>query len=390
MYLNLALFRKVLECDREDLFSVVNAIGHDCPMERLYGRALQAYFDGCKDDLLAIEIELRDLAIKFQQASQTENRDTAFHLSEIIKVRAAILGSYCAPAMVESLLKTCPCETLLAAETHFVAGLVFQTICNAMGMKEFNELAYAGFSAACAKKRAVKALHNATAARSRLDPNWNGRNDYYFLYRKAKAVGARSVAGAALYNLSLEQERMGAMIPALKSINRGIALLHRDFGTLTFLLALAHRIHLHLQLGRNADALAEMGVIESAAFPEVKAAGVFLRCMITGNMAPLSALPITQFTPAWRRKLTSGTTSEDSKRKLSKLENKLVRSLGAGPKNKTDLAIALFGDKLDLFVIENRFNNLLQRLKKKKPGLIYHQHGLYWLSGTHQSAKKVG
>jgi hypothetical protein len=140
-----------------------------------------------------------------------------------------------------------------------------------------------------------------------------------------------------------------------------------------------------LQLGRKQEALSDLTLLKDASLPEAQAAFQLLRS-ITEDI-PFDRRLTQQLTPAWQRKLKTGTMLSLPNKALSKLENQLVQALEAGPKDKFEILSALYGSALDPFSAENRFFNLLNRLKKKAPGLVYYQAGKYHLSSRHLSSE---
>jgi hypothetical protein len=379
------ILKSLLECDREELFSANLSVPADRALERLYGQALAAYLDGNLALLEKLEAELRQYA----QASGSSESEEANVLALLVKLRICIRKldrSADAKYGLEELLRNAPRDNpLLSGEMHFVAAMYCEVSEELASAQRHYATAYTQFTEAQAQKRAVKALHNSIAIHSRQDPQWNGRSEYFFLYRKAKAVGARGVAGTALYNISLEQERIGALIPALKSVQRAITLLHRDHGSLPFLLASAHHFHLLLQLGRKQEALSGLTLLKDASLPEAQAAFQFLRSIMED--IPFDTSLTQQLTPAWQRKLKTGAALSLPNKALSKLENQVVQALEAGPKDKFEMLSTLYGSAVETLSAENRFFNLLNRLKKKAPGLVYYQSGKYHLSSRHLSSE---
>jgi hypothetical protein len=69
---------------------------------------------------------------------------------------------------------------------------------------------------------------------------------------------------------------------------------------------------------------------------------------------------------------------EDSgQRVLGELEGKLVALLAEGPKDKAVLMKALYGEKICSQARENRFKNLMSRVRAKLPGLVVLKNSNY-------------
>lgn len=228
-----------------------------------------------------------------------------------------------------------------------------------------------------ARRKAVKADLNAIVALSRAEPARKLLAEYDHVYRKAKKIRHRGVAGVALLNVSREYQCIGAHKAALRLCNQALALLRQDVGTLPYFLAIVHRCHLLIELGREPEAEVDLESARLSGHPEVQEAIHVVTALLARKRG--SAVPSVHkenLTPTWRSRLENGATSPD---RLGELEEKLVSLLASGPKDKFDLIESIYGNALSFEVSENRLKVLLNRLRKKRPGLILFTLGRYRL-----------
>ncbi|MNL58796.1 hypothetical protein D3C87_1824650 [compost metagenome] len=59
------------------------------------------------------------------------------------------------------------------------------------------------------------------------------------------------------------------------------------------------------------------------------------------------------------------------------MEDRLVCLVSCRPRDKFEIIDDLYGEKIDFDAAENRLKNLLNRLRKKRPGLIQLIDGRY-------------
>ncbi|MCM2278551.1 MAG: hypothetical protein NDJ89_10800 [Oligoflexia bacterium] len=186
-----------------------------------------------------------------------------------------------------------------------------------------------------ARRKAVKAFLNVVVADTHVYPERNPIAAYHDVYRRAMRPHCRelSVASTALLNISREYQEMGASLAALKFCNQAVKLIARDFGSLTYFLALAHRCNLLLELERLAEARVDYELAKASGFAEVQAALEVLSVAFSPEELSKScpeALPA-----GWRRRREAWLQNGgiQAKVRLSALEEKLVRLLGKGPRS---------------------------------------------------------
>lgn len=291
----------------------------------------------------------------------------------LIEIRLAIRTGTILKEQIEELksaIATASNSSGWLAEASFVLALAYEARRNYVASREAYLQAATQLSAVGAQRKSIKALLNAVASESRIDmASKRIIADYMLIYNKAKTCGEPGVAGVALYNVSLEFQREGALSVALRFCERSLALLRHDYGTLHYYSAVVHRCHLLLQLGRRVEAADAYDLARVAPFKEIQDALRALPSAVNpafhyeGNIATLL--------PTWEDRLVRiGRNDNDSSEKFGALEVRLLQLLSRGPKEKHELIELLYGNKIALEHSENRLKVLLSRVRKKRPGLI--------------------
>lgn len=361
---------QIIQSNVEELFTVFSS--QEDSVENLYRRVLIAYLQGDIGGLRVVLDRVRLLS--------DENQDATI-LRILTEVRLAVRTQ----SVTKDQLETLNCELTATsaewqAEGTFVLALGYESIRDHVASREAYILASNKLSAVGAHRKSVKALLNAVASESRIEMSSKRViADYMLIYNKAKACGELGVAGVALYNVSIEFQREGAVSVALRFCDRALALLRHDYGTLHYYSAIVHRCHLLLQLGRRHEAADAYDLARVAPFKEIQAAlsalpsAVEPRFKYEGNIASLL--------PTWKDRLVrKGRHDGLESEKLGELEARLIYLLSDGPKEKHELIATLYGDKIATEHSENRLKVLLSRVRKKRPGLIYREGTRYKLS----------
>ena len=181
----------------------------------------------------------------------------------------------------------------------------------------------------------------------------------------------------ALVNISREYQVIGGFDLALKYVNRALALLDRQRYARSYYLALAHRSHVLLSLDRRVEALEDFKEAQLCTYPDVRTAIASLKAIFDGKEAP--DVPASPVLYSWSERVSEARAAS-GKQKLGQLEERLLQFLSERPRSRWELIEFLYGGKLSPEVLENRFNNTLQRIKKKLPGLIVNVNGKYSLT----------
>lgn len=226
----------------------------------------------------------------------------------------------------------------------------------------------------CARK-ALRARLNILVCESCLFPDRNLFSQYHDLYKKSVKKEFRElyVATACLLNISREYQRTGAHSAALKYCDRALELFEERIGDINYFLTLAHRAHLLCEMGRLAEAQLDYESARLGNFKEVAAALEVVRRKIEGVETLISDKNLL---PNWQERQNEMGNAP----KLSTLENKLIRYLARGPRERSDLITHLYGALLDHETKLNRFKSLLSTFRKKFPHLVLFEDGTYRLA----------
>lgn len=326
-------------------------------------------FEGCSPDLVNYAHALRAYRMgEISDLKRISNEIKCTTILAIVKLRIKIRERLIASEDLIDYSQILPViESQWIGEYHFVLAMAYEIIgdqqqAKVSFLKSYQEFENIGF-----RKKAIKALLNATAANSRVFPDGKYIADYQFILQKSLEVGELGVAGIALTNISREYQMLGALNLALDYCDRALLLLGTEANTLQYDLILAHRAHLLTQLDRRKEAELCLEHLRTSEFLEVEAA---LKVLEEKDLAEKAV----DLLPTWRER-----QFEKEKPEFGELEEHLIQILSGGPKTRSEIISKLYGDKIDSGALENRFFNLLNRIKKKCPGLIKARAGSYYL-----------
>ncbi|MNL37993.1 hypothetical protein D3C87_1601720 [compost metagenome] len=139
-------------------------------------------------------------------------------------------------------------------------------------------------------------------------------------------------------------------------------------------MALLNRCHILCDLGRFHEANEDFEIISRSTYPEVKAGAKSLEEIMT--KAKQDAATKADNHPTWLERLAERNSGES----LSDLEDRILALLSSKPRDKYMLIEDLYGEKIAFEAAENRLKNLLNRLRKKMPGKIIFDNGIYKLA----------
>ncbi|OFZ53408.1 MAG: hypothetical protein A2428_10070 [Bdellovibrionales bacterium RIFOXYC1_FULL_54_43] len=229
-----------------------------------------------------------------------------------------------------------------------------------------------------AKKKALRARHNAICVQSHADPERRILEPYREVYQQARRLKEYSLAGQSALNLCWEFILLKAYGAALTLLNRALGLLSRKSGSRDHDLALLQR---SLVLGLSGRAKEAYLAAEAAAHNEsVEVRSVFklLRSLEEKNWKldspDLELLPIPKY---WRQNLEL--LMRDSRAPLSPNENRVIYLLCFRARKFNELSLALYGNRMRPEVTKPRLEQLLSGLRKKRPDLIEYREGKYRL-----------
>lgn len=264
-----------------------------------------------------------------------------------------------------------------AGEIYFCLGTSYSKLADHAQAQQAYERAFPTLEEVGAKRKATKALFNHVVCESRLYPDKKLIADYHYLAKRASKVKDYGTAAICCTNISREYQKLGAMEVALKYCDRALRMLKDDVGAIDYYLALAHRCHLLLEMGRAQEAELDYQTAQAADFPEVREALKVIDRLRSAGRSRL-AIQVESLTPTWRERLEAG--GEGAAKKLSPLEGRLLQFIAQAPRTKFEIIEHLYPEKAEFKLLEDRFKNLLNRLKKSRPGLVVFEHRKYRIS----------
>jgi tetratricopeptide (TPR) repeat protein len=270
----------------------------------------------------------------------------------------------------------------LEGEKWFCSGLAWELLENdTMANSSFIRAAAVYRAEGCPGK-ALRAHYNAVVAESRLTPHKNFIAEYQAVIEESKALGEKSFAGIARAMLSREFQIVELYEKALQMADQAIEDLESERGTLHYFHALLQKAHVLIDLGRAGETVELLKECEMASFPSIQAA----RTLLQVSLDPAANWDKTledDLMPTWKNRMPPllaqrGEVSGEGP--ATELERALLRLAYNGPIAKWDLIAKLYPQESDSLVSENRFKNLLGRLRKKHPGVLVCEEGRYFLA----------
>ena len=272
-------------------------------------------------------------------------------------------------------LRQCEGERVWEAESHFLYAMAFETQDQPKVSAEHYFLAYGLFLEVDCERKALRSLFNALVAESRIDPSRMLIHDYMHLAVRARKLGELGLSGVAYLNISREYQKLGARELALKYAREALECSQAEIGSLHYYLIVVHLCHLYLELDRKTEATLEFQRARISKFPEIQEALNVLenRFATCDRLKP--ELTPQNLTPTWRERIDSSPLDP-----LSDKEQEVLEIIATRPRSKFDLIERVYGVHLPFEVTENRIKVLLNRLRKKRPGLVVRDKDKYRLS----------
>ena len=226
-------------------------------------------------------------------------------------------------------------------------------------------------------RRALRARFNAVACSTHTRPHDKRLfRDYQTLFEEARKAREFGFAGLSLQNMSKEYAHIGATKVALRFANRALVFLKRDFGSLNYYRGLLHRADLLRALGRTSEFETDLEECLASPFPEI----------LEARARMLGEKPSTEnyVTPRWKSPTNAAPRSA-----LGERENQLLELLSQNPRTRIELVQKMYGDSVPVDQALNRLDVLLSRIRKKIPGEIVLQDGLYrWVDPVETRGRK--
>ncbi|MFS4459386.1 hypothetical protein [Bdellovibrio sp. HCB2-146] len=348
-------FIKLIEAPLDELFLIQEEVREDMILST-YAEILQAYL---RSDISAL--------ILLQEKTKTSPL-----LHTLLKLRLGIRERVISEVLFQEAKDLLSVHPEWAGEIHFVCGFASEIRGEYVNAKDYYHASYVELARLGAQQKSLKALHNYISASTKAVPERAYFAEFSLIYRRAKAIGNWEVSGTALTNVAREFQKLKAYTSALRYANRSLTLLSRCPGTHHQQLALLNRCHILCDMKRFREALVDFESLRSSSHPEVKAGVKALEQVIMQNEAGVDQ---TSLHPTWLERLAyqeNGTMEP-----LTDMEDRLVCLVSCRPRDKFEIIDDLYGEKIDLEAAENRLKNLLNRLRKKRPGLIQLIEGRY-------------
>jgi hypothetical protein len=277
---------------------------------------------------------------------------------------------------------------VLEAEKLFVIARSWEFLSDeASAMKTSNMAAVAYKKFNCPKK-SLRSFYNSVVAESRLTPYKNFISEYQAIIKMSQDVGDNSFAGMAFSMLSREYQIVGLHENAMKFADQSILLLVEERGSFHYFHALLQKAHLLIEEKKQVQATMILLECKMAAFPEIRAARELLECAIDSQKGWSAELE-KDLIPAWKERMQDLLSSNETSGVMlsegpTSLEFKLLKLLWSGPIQKWDLIEKLYPQDSDSYAIENRFKNLVARLRKKYPEVLHFNEGQYFIQDKNQ------
>ncbi len=369
-------FFGIMDAPLQELYRIREA-GVENPVHSIYVETLISYFAGDSEALEKAIEQLRELSVRAKGSELGEEASQALALAELrLQIRKREVSS---KKLLEILRKV---DSQVSVLSHW-NGEAFCLVARACEVLErhdqamrYYRQAHRIFEEQGCRKKSVRSLMNHLASKSRLEPQGNYISEYFEIVRLARKAEEYGMAGVALMNISRELQATGALPSALKYANRAVMYMSRDVGTLHYYLALAHRSHLYLDLGRAAEARADLENARLSGHREIQAAVLHLESRLENSSSSVSPAS-GDLTYGWRARIAMERVLNAA---LGAMEDELIRLLSTGPRTKAELMALLWGEGADSLSLDFRFKDLVKRVRRKRADLIIFDGERYRLS----------
>lgn len=367
----------ILEATADELEELLLQLESSSP-DAFYARILKHYLRGQAEEMTAL-VDSVSFDIK-------ENSSWKIVL-ELSKLRLLVRRNLmCEAPLARAEINALNIETHWKAEVAFVWAMYWDVHRNDPRAKDLYLFAQKLFLECGLRKKAAKSFQNSVASESRINPERRLIPEYHCAAQMAKEAKDFGSAGTALSNLSREFQLMKAPHVALKIANEALEFLRLSaYGTYQFYNALCNRCHLNIELEYFNAAVMDFEEASAAQFIEIKAQLGILKKWLDelGLKSEIKTDSVAQkhMRPSWVERVDKVSTDQA---KLSELEAQLVHILLEGSQDRHYLIEKLWGTQSDFFALENRFKQLVHRLRKKEPSLLGFKEGKYFILDSPQ------
>lgn len=360
----------IIEASLEDLLKLEKQLLLPCAQKQdeleekiFYTKILIAYFRNSAETISLVTENYKDLlsnhpAFKMLARMRFLLRTPGFNLSEVIELKKQI-------AQIENSQGVCFAEACFVSATASLQKAEYRQA------EELYLQAAIHFEIVGSVKKSIRAQLSGLAAYSSIYPESRLFHEYSVLHEKAMAAGEFLAAGTALINISRELQRIKALPHALSTVNKALEILNTNHrASREFSLAMVHRAELHLQLEKKTEGENDVIFALCHSHAEVQSA-----CQILAQKYDLDLVTLQSkvVLPTWQERESKNENTDI----LTVMESRLLKLLSEKSYSKNELMDALFGEKISLESQNNRFKNLLSRVKAKVPGVIVFQDGFY-------------
>lgn len=279
----------------------------------------------------------------------------------------------------------------LDGEKYFCLGAAWETLGNEALASQSYARAAASYRAAGCPRKGLRANYNAVVSESRLRPHKGFIAEYQAVIEASRTLGETSFEGMALGMISREYQIAGLYQQALEMADGSLRCLESERGTIHYYHCLLHKAHVLIDLGRTRDIGVILHECEMAPFAPIQAARELLALSLNPG-AVWNRDREKDLLPTWRNRipqLAGQRTAISGSGPMSDLEQTLLRLAYNGPVDKWDLIARLYPAERDSLVVENRFKNLVARVRKKFPGTLDCQDGRYSVAKLPTAVEKV-
>ena len=314
-----------------------------------------------------LERNIEKLEVLCQKMSTLSGIDSI--VNEISQYRFKIAKRAVGEADTQKLLDVVEEYPLWKGDVYSVVACHWGMEKNYVKAKIYFKRAYNELNEIKCKRRALLAFQNYLVAETNIYPEKAMITEYKYLIKQAQKYDCPSVSGLALMNLSQQFQKMGSLSTALKEVNLGIKDLSKvSSNNIQYYLALSHKAHLLIEMNRENEAKLVIDEIKLSKHQQIREVLNFLNDLISKGQS--AQQDVENLLPSWDYRL-------NLKARLGELEEKLLNFVAEGEKDKYEIIEHIYGDKIEMHILENRFKRLLMRLRKKVPGVIVYEDGKY-------------
>jgi hypothetical protein len=281
------------------------------------------------------------------------------------------------------------------AEAEFVVAMGYESLLDSKSAIQFYDSAALHLESIGAHHKALKSRYNSLCHASALAPHhffWIAK--YEEILRRAEELQETNLQGTIRLSIAFEYDWYGMRSQALKQTREAVSCLEPEMGSLNYDHAVLTLCYLCVLEGLRPEAEIHLEYLSHSAHLEVQAAREFILCLFEGRLHEFPSVAVENMSVPWRHRVEiwSAEDRQITDQQLGEIESRVIQILSRTPMTRDELKNALFSDALQVrseaatrseaneFSIDQRFDNLLYRIRKKRPGLVVSQAGKYRIS----------